>query len=133
MSDRRRAALAAAGALAYAAAVLVADPFHRDLPTCPFLAVTGWHCPGCGSTRAAWLLLHGDLPGAVATNALVLPIAVLLAARWLHLAVPAATVRLPEWLRQPTTIPRPAVLGLAVAFAGFAVARNVAPFAALAP
>jgi hypothetical protein len=133
MSDRRRAALGAAGALAYAGAVLVADPFHRDLPTCPFLAVTGWHCPGCGSTRASWLLLHGDVAGAVATNALLVPVAVLLAARWLHLVAPAATSRLPEWLRQPTAIPRPAVLGLAAAFVGFAVARNLAPLGALAP
>ena len=34
-------------------------------PTCPFLAITGWYCPGCGSLRAVHDLLHGDLAGAV--------------------------------------------------------------------
>lgn len=26
---------------------------------CPFHALTGLYCPGCGGTRAVWYLLHG--------------------------------------------------------------------------
>ena len=40
-------------------------------PPCPILAVTGWQCPGCGGTRAAYSLLHGDLATAVRMNPLV--------------------------------------------------------------
>jgi len=98
---------------AYAAAVLALDPFRAGLPDCPFHAVTGLHCPGCGSTRATYLLLHGDVAGALAMNALVLPALVLVLAKPLQPKVPP--------------------LAVAVTFAAFAVARNVAPFAALAP
>lgn len=28
-------------------------------PTCPFLAVTGYFCPGCGGLRAVYALTHG--------------------------------------------------------------------------
>lgn len=44
-----------------------------DLPgvvLCPFRAVTGIPCPGCGMTRAFCALGHGDLPGAFGYNAL---------------------------------------------------------------
>ena len=49
------------------------DPYHSQVfPVCPFLAMTGLQCPGCGSTRAMYSLLHGDVPGAVRMNPLVL-------------------------------------------------------------
>ena len=41
------------------------------LPRCPWHAVTGWPCPGCGSTRAIVHLLNGDALGALAHNPLV--------------------------------------------------------------
>lgn len=37
---------------------------------CPFRAVTGLPCPGCGMTRAFCSLGHGDLAGAFGYNAL---------------------------------------------------------------
>jgi hypothetical protein len=37
-------------------------------PVCPFRALTGFTCPGCGSTRALHHLLHGDLVGAFKLN-----------------------------------------------------------------
>ncbi len=40
-------------------------------PGCPFLAVTGYWCPGCGSARALYALVHGDLPTALARNPIV--------------------------------------------------------------
>lgn len=39
---------------------------------CPFLALTGWHCPLCGGTRMGSALLHGDLGSAFAANPLAL-------------------------------------------------------------
>ena len=37
---------------------------------CPFRALTGLPCPGCGMTRAFCALGHGDLSGAFGYNAL---------------------------------------------------------------
>jgi hypothetical protein len=39
---------------------------------CPIHAVTGFYCPGCGSTRAVKAVLNGDLPLAFHDNALLL-------------------------------------------------------------
>lgn len=41
-------------------------------PLCPFRALTGFTCPGCGSTRALHLLLHGQLTSAFELNPLFL-------------------------------------------------------------
>lgn len=35
-----------------------ASPANQFFPKCPFRLVTGWQCPGCGSTRACYELLH---------------------------------------------------------------------------
>ena len=50
-------------------------------PKCPFLMLTGWQCPGCGSQRAIHCLLHADIAGAFGYNAfmvLSLPIVAVL-------------------------------------------------------
>ncbi len=36
----------------------------EGMPTCLVKLTTGLDCPGCGGTRAAWYLLHGNLPAA---------------------------------------------------------------------
>ena len=41
-------------------------------PHCPFLTLTGYKCPGCGSQRAIHALLHGDVVGAFRYNAMLL-------------------------------------------------------------
>ena len=49
------------------------DPGDMPLfPKCPFLLVTGYECPGCGSQRAVHDLLHLDVKGAFSQNALIL-------------------------------------------------------------
>ena len=51
-------------------------------PRCPFLTLTGWKCPGCGSQRAFHALLHGEWGRAFHYNAflvLSLPVIALLA------------------------------------------------------
>jgi hypothetical protein len=73
----RRAALAAITAAASAAATFlyVHDPAASGprhwFPPCPFHALTGCYCPGCGSTRGLYHLLHGHLAAACRMNVLM--------------------------------------------------------------
>ena len=48
------------------------DPASLPFPRCPFLMLTGFKCPGCGSQRAIHALLHGDVAEAFRYNALLL-------------------------------------------------------------
>lgn len=58
--------------LAGAAALFSFNPTSTRLfPPCPFRAVTGLHCPGCGSTRALHNLLHGRVATAFGLNPLL--------------------------------------------------------------
>ncbi len=48
------------------------DPsIHPFFPKCPFLAVTGLQCPGCGSQRAIHQLLHLNIASAFRQNPIV--------------------------------------------------------------
>lgn len=61
--------IATAGALAF---LYVLNPSTSTLyPTCPFLAVTGCYCPGCGSLRALHHLMRGHLQTAFGLNPLL--------------------------------------------------------------
>lgn len=40
-------------------------------PKCPFLLLTNFKCPGCGSQRAIHALLHLDIKSAITYNALL--------------------------------------------------------------
>lgn len=48
-------------------------PQGRWFPPCIFHSVTHLYCPGCGSTRAVYRLLHGDLGGSFSANVMLLP------------------------------------------------------------
>ena len=65
----------------------VYDPATTPFPRCPFLVLTGWECPGCGSQRAIHSLLHLDFAAAWRYNAMLvlsIPYVVLLVvAEWL--------------------------------------------------
>lgn len=98
------------------------------LPKCPLYLISGWHCPGCGTTRAAHALLHGDLAGAFTNNMLVVGLSPLLVASWIwqryhHGATWASRIS-----------PR-SILFLMIVVIAFAVLRNlpVYPFTFLAP
>ena len=52
------------------AAYALFDPSYGYFPKCPFLMLTGWQCPGCGSQRAIHSLLHADISSAWGYNAL---------------------------------------------------------------
>jgi hypothetical protein len=52
--------------------LFIFEPGRSGLfPACPFRTLTGFTCPGCGSTRGLHRLLHGDIVGAVEFNALM--------------------------------------------------------------
>jgi hypothetical protein len=61
------------GIVATGSAVLfLFDPSTSDFyPPCPFRALTGFYCPGCGTTRALHALLHGHLGEAFGLNPLM--------------------------------------------------------------
>jgi ABC-type Na+ efflux pump permease subunit len=104
-------------------ALAIVDPTDGP-PLCPFKAVTGLDCPGCGGTRAAHQLFTGNLGAALSFNVLaVLAIPFLLWALFVSLT---AMLGGPRWrnvsLLSPWT--RVAVVVIAV----FWVARNL-PFA----
>ena len=65
-------ALGAATAAAGLAILYKTDPTSGSsiLPKCPFLALTGHWCPGCGATRSLYSLLHGDLASTFTYNSL---------------------------------------------------------------
>jgi hypothetical protein len=129
----RYAPLAAMVTVAAGAAAVLSriDPNTpgNPLPACPFYALTGIWCPGCGSTRCLHALVQLDLPQALAMN----PLLVLSILPMLVMALHGAGL----W---PTTlqpmvrlIARP-MLWMAVIVA-YWVARNLPwyPFNLLAP
>jgi hypothetical protein len=118
------------GALALVAALLlsVRDPHEGgSFGTCPVLALTGLYCPGCGSLRATYDLLHGNVVEAVGHNAvlvLLLPVAFGLWVRRLAGGSPPEPGRAWLWTRL-------VLVGLVL----WTVLRNVSlhPFSVLAP
>jgi len=100
-------------------------------PICLFHELTGLHCPGCGSTRAAYALLHGDLLLAMHRNALAVLLLPVLAGVVLVKATALCRARaVPDLSPPPGTAQ--AVLWVVLAFW---LLRNLplAPFTALAP
>jgi hypothetical protein len=65
------------------ALILLAGSPGDDGPTlCPFALMTGTACPGCGMTRAASLLIRGDVGGAIGYHPLIPLIAILAIGGW---------------------------------------------------
>jgi hypothetical protein len=49
------------------------DPHIMPFPKCPFRSITGFQCPGCGSQRAIYHVLHGNFAESFRLNYLFLP------------------------------------------------------------
>ena len=134
ITDGRRAALVGAAAAGIGSIVLVAlDPFADRGIGCPLHELTGLDCPGCGVTRAAYLLLHGDLAGAARHNLLFLPLAVWVAGWWVHRVWPAATGWLSGWARPLGQRPAGVRYALFALVVVFTVARNLPALELLSP
>ncbi len=109
---------------ALSAWVLVRNPLQNAVfPPCPLHAATGLWCPGCGATRASYLLFKGDLAGALHFNGLWVVLAPFVLYQAVSFAAEAFGVR---WLRR-IPLPQPVLAGLLVSVVGFFVVRNL-PF-----
>ena len=118
--------LVAGGLLLASLALHVRDP-HRSgsWGICPWLALTGTYCPGCGGLRAVNDLTHGDVLGAASSNLLFVGIVPLLGLWWLRRMSDA-------WRGVRRTVEEQVALRLTVLVVGgslvFWVVRNL-PFA----
>jgi uncharacterized protein DUF2752 len=123
--------MVAAGTTLVCAAIWVGDPTapHGPLPVCPTKALLGIDCPGCGSLRMLYSLMHGNLLAAARFNALALVTIGLLVwayAAWTYGRVSGRRIR--SWQHHRWA----AAVTLALVLAWFVV-RNIpfAPFTAL--
>lgn len=66
---------------------MLADVLQQYGPPCLIRRVTGFSCPGCGLTRAAICLLHGEPYAALQYNYFLLPAALLVCAESLRLFI----------------------------------------------
>lgn len=106
----------AVGGLAY---VGLGDPHSPNFvfPVCPFKALTGLNCPGCGGLRMTHDILNGDFSAAVVDNVFLL-IGLPLLAAWLVV----------RWRRGQRLMPVPAIVTIAVAAIAWTVVRNLPGF-----
>ena len=86
-----------AALFALTATVSPGQPGHY--PSCPFRAITGYACPGCGSLRALHDLAHGHFTTALTHNAMLVMMLPVAMAAWFRAVMgrtgAAAT---PRWL-----------------------------------
>lgn len=76
ISDRARNALILGGGALAAGALWGVSMFFGDVWRCPFKAVTGLPCPGCGGLRVFELLTRGEVARALWTNPLSVAVVV---------------------------------------------------------
>src|SRR5690606_18805816 len=103
--------------------VLVREPVEDadDVPTCLVKLTTGFDCPGCGGTRAAFYLLRGDLRAAARHHLLFGFVAPFLASAYLA----SSAGRIFGW-RLPQLRPGPATVSVLLGVLGVVtVARNL--------
>lgn len=129
MLDRRLVVCSALSFVGVVGAVCFLRPQTTPLlPPCPLYALTGLYCPGCGSTRLLYNLVHGHPLLAVAQNPLAM------------LALPFLLYGLARQLLTPSRplfsalSPR-AIWAIALVALAYGVLRNLpfAPFCYLAP
>ena len=116
--------MVAAASAAVLVCLAVRDPNESGAyPLCPFRALTGWDCPGCGSLRGLHALTQGDVARAADHNLLLV------------MAVPFLIWRYLAWTRRrisasgaapPTGLePVAVVVGIFVAVLVFWIVRNL--------
>ncbi len=118
-----------AGAVVAAAVVHLRSPAEEgNYPTCPFLMLTGWYCPGCGSMRAVHALTYLDVETALARNPLATVALVGVVIGYVQWAVR-------RWTGRPRTRMAPAWVlhALVVLIVVYGVARNLPGMEILSP
>lgn len=107
-------------ALGGAAFLYLHNPFEQPLTVCVFRLLTGLLCPGCGMTRAAYLILHGHIPEGLAMNPFVLMLPVVAALIFCELS----PYLIGRKVKAPS-IPMPALIVVGVAWLAYTVLRNI--------
>ena len=122
LSLRQRANLALSSIAAGSLVLFTFSPTqHGFYPVCPFHALTGLQCPGCGGTRALYQLLHLHGAEAMRLNSLVTllaPVALLWFIFWYYSVM--RYDRVPDF-----KVPRAATISFGAIAVLFAVARNI--------
>lgn len=117
MRLKNRLALSAVGVIGLVYVALNDPSTEGHYPSCAFLSLTGFECPGCGATRCVHELLNGNFLGAIDFNVFAA-----LAAPWL-------LWRYGMWMLGRQRESRPVdsrwIVALAVAVVSFGVLRNV--------
>jgi uncharacterized protein DUF2752 len=130
--ERLRGPLVTAGVVgALTLALHLRDPHSSgSWGACPWNALTGLYCPGCGGLRAVNDLTNGDLAGAASSNlvfVVMIPVVVLWWLAWTQRAWSGRE------RRTPTRHPQAWIAVFAVVMVVFAVVRNLPAGAWLAP
>lgn len=119
LPDRLFYILLCIGAIAVLALLCFFDPSTSAIfPPCPTNALTNLHCPGCGTLRAMYALLHGDVKEALSQNILAV----------IFIPILPAIYFFPKYFRKPIV---PAAM--LVIFILYAILRNTETFSFLAP
>jgi len=108
-------------AILFIVTYFIFDPSKSSLfPKCPFLVLTGYKCPGCGSQRAIHAILSGDIYTAWHFNAVLvifLPIII---------AYIVAEVMRKKWQRFYLGMNNPwVILAILFVFIGWWIMRNI--------
>lgn len=122
----RRSTVIAIWALLLAGAVylFVFEPGKSGFfPACPFRLVTGFTCPGCGTTRALHQILHGHFISAFMLNPLFFLLSPFLLFGFLRYSV----IVLRGGVPRPNALPAFYIYALFFAIVSFWIFRNT-PF-----
>ena len=107
-------------AIGGAAFLYLHNPFEQPLTVCTFRLVTGLLCPGCGMTRAAYLILHGHILEGLAMNPFVLMLPAVAALIFCELSPYLIGRRI-----KAPSIPMPVLIAVGAAWLAYTILRNV--------
>ena len=114
------AAAIAAAAAVFACVLFFCDPMTSTFyPRCPSKLLTGYDCPGCGTTRALHALVHLDFGAALRYNAALFVLGPLLLL-YVAASFTAYDSRLNRFLRKPAL-----AWGIVAFIVVWTVSRNV--------
>ena len=92
-------------------------------PACPFRLLTGFTCPGCGTTRALHQILHGDFAAAFVLN----PVLVLAIPFLVFALLRYSVIVMRGGVPRPNALPAPFIYVIFVVIVSFWIFRNT-PF-----
>ena len=89
-------------------------------PGCPFRFLTGFTCPGCGTTRALHQILHGHIDTAFTLN----PLLLLAIPFFLFAFIRYSAIVMRGGVPRPNALPAPYIYAIFVIILSFWIFRN---------